>query len=167
MITSLYRFIRVKIQILLAVMFGLTAVVILLYSLIYLKLFTNSESRLQNSVVLRFDAPTEYFDGNSYWWFTQGKNSIYLVNFSNELHQGVISLKLQQNPCGNFKSVDINSRKVAFNMSKKTLQIKEKFVIDAYQSKSLEIDIVNTEICKVENGDLRQFGAKLSGWAVK
>jgi hypothetical protein len=140
---------------------------ILTYSFIYLKLLKNAESRLQNSVVLRFDAPTEYFQGNSYWWFLEGKNIIYIVNFSNESHQGEISLKLQQNPCGNFKFIDINNRKIEFNRSKKSLLIKEDFVINAYQSKSFEVEVINTEICKVKNGDNRQFGANLSGWTIK
>jgi hypothetical protein len=167
MINNLYNLVRVKFQIVLAVLIGLAAMTMFTYSVIYLKLLENVESRIQNSVVLRFDAPTEYFDSNSYWWFLEGKNIINVVNSSNEQHQGVISLELMQNPCGNFEFIDINNRKIEFDKSKKSLQIKENFVINAYQSKSFEIDVINTEICKVENGDTRHFGAKLSGWTIK
>jgi len=41
-------------------------VAVMLYSLLWLKLFDNSETKIQDNVVLRFDSPTEYQNNNAF-----------------------------------------------------------------------------------------------------
>jgi len=63
-------------------------VAVMLYSLLWLKLFDNSETKIQDNVVLRFDSPTEYQNNNAFWWMLKGSNRLKIVNFAPETHRG-------------------------------------------------------------------------------
>jgi hypothetical protein len=47
------------------------------------------------------------------------------------------------------------------------LIVKEVFSIGPYEKKSFELQILNSQKCMVDNGDSREFGAKLVGWTIQ
>jgi hypothetical protein len=53
------------------------------YGTFYLKLLKHTEVKIEDSVVARFDVPTEYIDKDLFWWLPTGKSNIKLLNFSN------------------------------------------------------------------------------------
>jgi hypothetical protein len=70
-----------------------------LYGTFYLKLLRHTEVKIENSVVARFDVPTEYIYKDSFWWLPTGKSNIYLLNFTISSFQGVLHLNITINPC--------------------------------------------------------------------
>ena len=146
---------------------GISAVMIFAYSFFYLQAQGRTETKIEENVVLRFNQPTEYLEGDAFWWLLEGSNTINIVNFSNEKHTGTIEINLQQNPCSTFQATKYSKRIITFDETANSALVQEPFSIGPYENKSFDIHILNTEKCKVNNGDPREFGAKLVGWSIQ
>jgi len=135
------------------------------YGTFYLKLFKHTEVRIEDSVVARFDVPTEYVGKDLFWWLPTGKSKIKLMNFSNSSFQGVLHLKITNNPCQNSKSVKLEDR--VFRIpNEEEIEISQNFEIKPLGQKSLELIIDNNEDCLLSNGDTRNFGIRIDGWKI-
>ena len=127
----------------------------------------NKETKIMDNVVLRFDVPTEYISTESFWWLTEGKNRIRIVNFSDEKHIGVFTLKISQNPCRNARSVKIGEQNYIFETEEQTLSAEYKFIANPYGEQNVEINVLNDYLCKVNGTDQRNFGIKINSWVIK
>jgi hypothetical protein len=135
------------------------------YGTFYLKLFKHSEVKIEDSVVARFDVPTEYINNDSFWWLPTGKSNIKLINFSNSSFDGVLHLNITNNPCQNSESAKLGDR--VFRIPKVVeLEISQNFNIVALEQKSLELIITNSDDCFLSNGDSRNFGIRINGWKI-
>jgi len=146
---------------------GISAVMIFAYSFFYLQVQGRTETKIEENVVLRFNQPTEYIEGDAFWWLLEGTNTIEIVNFSNEEHNGTIEINLQQNPCSTFQETKFSNRNITFDETVGSALVLEPFSIGPYENKSFDLQILNTEKCKVNNGDPREFGAKLVSWTIQ
>ena len=147
--------------------FILTSVSLALFSYgtFYLKLLKHSEVKIEDSVVARFDVPTEYINNDSFWWLPTGKSNIRLINFSNSSFDGVLHLNITNNPCQNSESAKLGER--LFRIPKVVeLEISQNFNIVALEQKSLELIITNSDDCFLSNGDSRNFGIRINGWKI-
>ncbi len=146
---------------------GISALMIFVYSFFYLQVQGRTETKIEENVVLRFNQPTEYIEGDAFWWLLEGSNTINIVNFSNEKHSGTIEVNLQQNPCSTFQATRFSNRIITFDETANSALVQEPFSIGPYENKSFDLQILNTEKCKVNNGDPREFGAKIVGWSIQ
>ena len=156
-----------SLQVIFSVSTGLSAILIFSYALFYLQIQERTETKIEENVVLRFNQPTEYLEGNAFWWLLEGSNTVNIVNFSNEKHKGLIKIELQQNPCSNFQTAKYSNKVIDFDKKLDRLFVEEVFSIDPYEKKSFELQILNGQKCRVDNGDSREFGAKLVGWTIQ
>ena len=60
---------------------GVSAILIFSYAFFYLQEQGRTETKIEENVVLRFNQPTEYLDGNAFWWLLEGSNTVSMVNF--------------------------------------------------------------------------------------
>ena len=135
------------------------------YGTIYLKLLKHSEVKIEDSVVARFDVPTEYINNDSFWWLPTGESNIKLINFSNSSFDGVLHLNITNNPCQNSESAKLGDR--VFRIPKVgELELSQNFNIVALEQKSLELIITNSDDCFLSNGDSRNFGIRINGWKI-
>lgn len=135
------------------------------YGTIYLKLLKHSEVKIEDSVVARFDVPTEYINNDSFWWLPTGESNIKLINFSNSSFDGVLHLNITNNPCQNSESAKLGDR--VFRIPKVgELELNQNFNILALEQKSLELIITNSDDCFLSNGDSRNFGIRINGWKI-
>lgn len=151
----------------LVLLFILTSLSLALFSYgtIYLKLLKHTEVKIENSVVARFDVPTEYINDDSFWWLPTGKSNIKLINFSNSSFEGVLHLNITNNPCQNSESVELGDR--VYKIPKEVkFEISQKFNIAALEQKSLGLMIANIDDCFLSNGDTRNFGIRINGWKI-
>jgi hypothetical protein len=146
---------------------GIAAVMIFAYSFFYLHAQGRTETKIEENVVLRFNQPTEYLEGDAFWWLMEGSNIVNIVNFSNEKHTGFIKINLQQNPCSTFQATKFSNSTIDFDKTANSLLVQEPFSISPYEKKSFDLQILNSKKCKVNNGDTREFGAKLVGWSIQ
>jgi hypothetical protein len=146
---------------------SISAIVIFCYAYFYLQNQGRTETKIEENVVLRFNLPTEYLEGEAFWWLLEGSNTINIVNFSNENHKGLIKIDLQQNPCSNFQAVKYSNQIIEFDKKLDSLLVQEDFLIGPYEKKSLDLKILNSGKCMVDNGDPREFGAKIVGWTIQ
>jgi len=156
-----------SLQVILFASAGLSAIMIFSYAFFYLQMQGRTETKIEENVVLRFNQPTEYLEGNSFWWLLEGSNIVNIVNFSNEKHEGLINIELHQNPCSNFKSTMYSNQVIDFDKKAGRLLVQEVFSIGPYEKKSFELQVLNSQKCMVDNGDTREFGAKLVGWYIQ
>jgi hypothetical protein len=146
---------------------GLSAIMIFSYAFFYLQMQGRTETKIEENVVLRFNQPTEYLEGNSFWWLLEGSNTVNIINFSNEKYEGLINIELHQNPCSNFQSTKYSNQVIDFDKKMGRLLVQEVFSIGPYEKKSFELQVLNSQKCMVNNGDTREFGAKLVGWYIQ
>jgi hypothetical protein len=163
MVKRIYR----SLQFIFSLSAGLSAILIFSYALFYLQIQERTETKIEENVVLRFNQPTEYLESNAFWWLLEGSNTVNIVNFSNEKHKGLINIELRQNPCSNFQTAKYSNQIIDFDKKSDRLIVKEVFSIGPYEKKSFELQILNSQKCMVDNGDSREFGAKLVGWTIQ
>jgi hypothetical protein len=56
---------------------------------------------------------------------------------------------------------------IDFDKKAGRLLVQEVFSIGPYEKKSFELQVLNSQKCMVDNGDTREFGAKLVGWYIQ
>jgi len=136
-----------------------------LYGAIYLKLLNHTEDKIEENVVARFDSPTEYINNDSFWWILAGKSDISLLNFSTSPYQGILRLKIENNPCMNSKSVQLGNSEYLLSKDSE-MEISQKFDIKPLDTKLMELKIFSDVDCKLDNGDPRNFGIRINGWKI-
>jgi len=161
------RRIYTSLQLICFVSAGISAIIIFSYAVFYLQIQGKTETKIEENVVLRFNQPTEYLEGDSFWWLLEGSNTVYIVNFSNEKHEGLINIKLRQNPCSNFQTAKFSNQVIDFDKKDDRMIVQEVFSIGPYEKKSFELQILNSQKCMVDTGDSREFGAKLVSWYIQ
>lgn len=110
----------------------------------------------------------EFADGKEFWWMVREGNTLTFHNSSDEIINGTLVLELESNPC---KNPEIILAK--FNEDKNKYQVelneKTKFLIpleiNGKSEKNLNVNFKNDKKCLLDNGDSRDFGAKLVRWA--
>ena len=145
----------------------LNSVLIFLYAVIGMKFFGHKETEISNSVVLRFDVPTEYILSNPFWWLLDGSNKIKIVNFSNEHHDGRIKINVSDNPCNNIETITLNNTNYVFDNKSENVDLIHIFSIAAYEKKDLEIVVKTKTQCNVKGEDKRNFGIRINSWAIR
>ena len=138
-----------------------------LYAVIGMKYFGHKETEISNSVVLRFDVPTEYILNDPFWWLLDGSNQIKIVNFSDERHYGRIKLNVSDNPCNNIETITLNKTNYVFDNQSEGIELFHVFSIAPYEKKVMEIKIKTKAQCNVKGEDKRNFGIRINGWAIR
>ena len=102
---------------------------------------------------------------NPFWWVTNPKTELYFTNYSDELIVGKIILYYEENPClskGVF-FLKYNKRETQINLSEENVTEtyveipgRNRIVFELYSKGNIN--------CKVNNGDLRNFIAKVKWW---
>jgi hypothetical protein len=125
-----------------------------------------TESEPKNNVALRFPTATEYVNNDPFWWLLNGSNNIRMINFSDERMKGVFSIKIYPNPCKDNSVVEVihnnetNKSIIKPNANSITILADLK----PYQSKDVNLRVMNSKSCFVSNGDNRDFGVLVSSW---
>ena len=110
----------------------------------------------------------EFADGKEFWWMVREGNTLTFHNSSDEIINGILVLELESNPCENSEIIlakfneDINQYQVELNETAKFLIPVE---IKGKSEKNLNVNFTNDKKCLLDNGDSRDFGAKLVRWA--
>ena len=144
----------------------LNSAYIFLYTVVGMKYFGHSETKISENVVLRFDVPTEYVVNDSFWWLPEGNNRIRIVNYSNETHSGKIKLEISNNPCNNVDSISFNDEEYTFAKNSINIEIPYSFSILSYGETDIYLTIKNKSQCNVKGDDKRNFGVRVSGWEI-
>ena len=142
---------------------------ILIFFQVAFPLFDVNVNELDKKKIIgmKTSVPVE-FDGNfKFWWLTKPNNILNFVNFSDEKINGKIILELTDNPCQSKESLKIVNKSVIQKIvliPNKLTKILIPLKIDPKSSQSIEIMFENSQKCIVENGDARNFGARLVNW---
>jgi hypothetical protein len=122
----------------------------------------------QRVIGMKSSSPMEFADGKEFWWMVKEGNTLAFHNSSDEIIIGVLVLELETNPCKN-KEIAVleleeekNQYKIEINDLAKVsipLEIKGK------SEKILNLKFTSNKKCLLDNGDSRDFGAKLARWS--
>lgn len=130
----------------------------------YLKFTNTEETNLYETVSLNPTIEPEFDSQGIFWWLLDGKNLLYLNNYSNEERIVELNLILENNPCGSLSFVIINN--MEFKFENKKIEIKKNFNLSPYEKREININNKLKNTCMVKN-DNRLFGSKLREWYVK
>ena len=118
---------------------------------------------LESSVMTEFEP-----DGSPYWWITKEGVGLTYTNTTQERVVGNLALTFKPNPCLQEKSIDLISRNKTVgrleigNLGKFRTNVA--IDLEPYQKITITLNTLDTVLCKVDNGDERDFVAKLQGW---
>jgi len=116
---------------------------------------------------MKTSAPLE-FDGDlKFWWLIRPENNLQFTNYSDEKIKGIIVIELGDNPCQLEEAL-----KVIYEETTQKLLLNPGLLTNIYiplemlprSSQIVSIIFTNQKKCRVENGDQRDFGAKLLNW---
>ena len=141
------------------------SIIVISYSAYLLKIDV-TESEPKNNVALRFPTPTEYVDNDPFWWLLNGSNNIRMINFSDERMKGIFTIQVYPNPCKDNSIIEVihNNLKSKSLIKTNANSIKIMADLKPYQSKDLDLRVINSKSCFVSNGDNRDFGVLVSSW---
>jgi len=153
----------------------LISIVVLLfgfYILIFasLPLFPKEVNEIdkQRVIGMKSSSLMEFADGKEFWWMVREGNTLTFHNSSDEIINGTLVLELESNPCKNLEIIfakfngDKNQYQAELNETAKFLIPVE---INGKSEKNLNLNFPNDKKCLLDNGDSRDFGAKLVRWA--
>ena len=122
----------------------------------------------QRVIGMKSSSPMEFANGKEFWWMVREGNILTFHNSSDEIIIGTLVLELESNPCKSKERIiaeifeDKNQYQIDLNELARfsiPLEIKGK------SEKSLTLNFVNNSKCLLDNGDPRDFGAKLAAWS--
>ena len=122
----------------------------------------------QRVIGMKSSSPMEFANGKEFWWMVREGNILTFHNSSDEIIIGTLVLELESNPCKSKERIiveifeDKNQYQIDLNELARfsiPLEIKGK------SEKSLTLNFVNNSKCLLDNGDSRDFGAKLAAWS--
>ncbi len=128
---------------------------------------SKNEVNKKQEIGMVISSPIEFSGDATFWWLVKGNNSLEFTNASDEIIIGNLLLELEQNPCLQKVKLKIDSsqnKKSKFYDLDKYLEINLPIEIQPRGATQLIIDFYGDEMCFIDNGDKRNFAAKLIRW---
>ena len=122
----------------------------------------------QRVIGMRSSSPMEFDNGKEFWWMVREGNTLTFHNSSDEIIVGFLILELASNPCSND---EIIIAKFSDNMNQQRVELRDSAILsipvefNGKSEKILNINFENEKKCLLDNGDARDFGAKLVKWS--
>ena len=122
----------------------------------------------QRVIGMRSSSPMEFDNGKEFWWMVREGNTLTFHNSSDEIIVGFLILELASNPCNND---EIIIAKFSDNMNQQQVELRDSAMIsipvefNGKSEKILNLNFENEKKCLLDNGDARDFGAKLVKWS--
>ena len=135
----------------------------------YLKDPLINEADKRSALSLKASLPTEYSeDGSLFWWVTTEGIELKYTNNLNERVVGKLIINFSGNPCMQEKVLDIktidNETISVSVIGDETIPITLKLDLEPYEETVIKVDSKSSIICTVDNGDNREFVARMNGW---
>jgi hypothetical protein len=122
----------------------------------------------QRVIGMKSSSPMEFADGKEFWWMVREGNTLAFHNSSDELIIGTLILELEPNPCKNNEKV---LAKIDGDNSQYDVEINDlarfsiPLEIKGKSERIVNIHFSSDKKCLLNNGDSRDFGAKLVKWS--
>ena len=122
----------------------------------------------QRVIGMKSSSPMEFDDGKEFWWMVREGNTLAFHNSSDELIIGTLILELEPNPCKNNEKV---LAKIDGDNSQYDVEINDlarfsiPLEIKGKSERIVNIHFSSDKKCLLNNGDSRDFGAKLVKWS--
>jgi hypothetical protein len=110
----------------------------------------------------------EFANGKEFWWMVREGNTLTFHNSSDEIIMGTLVLELESNPC---KSKERIIAEIIEDKNQYQLDLDElarfsiPLEIKGKSERILSLNFTNNKKCLLDNGDSRDFGAKLVAWS--
>jgi hypothetical protein len=122
----------------------------------------------QRVIGLKSSSPMEFANGKEFWWMVRDGNILTFHNSSDEIIIGTLVLELESNPC---KSKERIIAEIIEDKNQYQLDLDElarfsiPLEIKGKSERILSLNFTNNKKCLLDNGDSRDFGAKLVAWS--
>ena len=122
----------------------------------------------QRVIGMKSSSPMEFANGKEFWWMVREGNTLTFHNSSDEIIMGTLVLELESNPC---KSKERIIAEIIEDKNQYRLDLDElarfsiPFEIKGKSERILSLNFTNNKKCLLDNGDSRDFGAKLVAWS--
>jgi hypothetical protein len=122
----------------------------------------------QRVIGLKSSSPMEFANGKEFWWMVREGNILTFHNSSDEIIIGTLVLELESNPC---KSKERIIAEIIEDKNQYQLDLDElarfsiPLEIKGKSERILSLNFTNNKKCLLDNGDSRDFGAKLVAWS--
>jgi hypothetical protein len=122
----------------------------------------------QRVIGLKSSSPMEFANGKEFWWMVREGNILTFHNSSDEIIIGTLVLELESNPC---KSKERIIAEIIEDKNQHQLDLDElarfsiPLEIKGKSERILSLNFTNNKKCLLDNGDSRDFGAKLVAWS--
>jgi len=127
-----------------------------------------NELNKKEVIGLKPSVPLEFYDNNNFWWLVRGENKLEFHNSSDEKIAGNIILTFEPNPCNYEEKINLSSEQISKSIMLKSngqTKIQIPIKIKSKSNVQIYIQFPNIKSCFVNNGDHRDFGAKLVYWS--
>ncbi len=122
----------------------------------------------QRVIGMKSSSPMEFANGKEFWWMVREGNTLTFHNSSDEIIMGTLVLELESNPC---KSKERIIAEIIEDTKQYQLDLDElarfsiPLEIKGKSERILGLNFTNNKKCLLDNGDSRDFGAKLVAWS--
>jgi hypothetical protein len=122
----------------------------------------------QRVIGMKSSSPMEFANGKEFWWMVREGNILTFHNSSDEIIIGTLVLELESNPC---KSKERIIAEIIEDKNQYQLDLDElarfsiPLEIKGKSERILSLNFTNNKKCLLDNGDSRDFGAKLVAWS--
>jgi hypothetical protein len=122
----------------------------------------------QRVIGMKSSSPMEFANGKEFWWMVREGNTLTFHNSSDEIIMGTLVLELESNPC---KSKERIIAEIIEDKNQYQLDLDElarfsiPLEIKGKSESILSLNFTNNKKCLLDNGDSRDFGAKLVAWS--
>jgi len=122
----------------------------------------------QRVIGMKSSSPMEFANGKEFWWMVREGNTLTFHNSSDEIIMGTLVLELESNPC---KSKERIIAEIIEDKNQYQLDLDElarfsiPLEIKGKSERILSLNFTNNKKCILDNGDPRDFGAKLVAWS--
>ena len=122
----------------------------------------------QRVIGMKSSSPMEFANGKEFWWMVREENTLTFHNSSDEIIMGTLVLELESNPC---KSKERIIAEIIEDKNQYQLDLDElarfsiPLEIKGKSERILSLYFTNNKKCLLDNGDPRDFGAKLVAWS--
>ena len=122
----------------------------------------------QRVIGMKSSSPMEFADGKEFWWMVREGNTLAFHNSSDELIIGTLVLELEPNPC---KKKEKALAKIDGSKSQYDIEINDlarfsiPLEIKGKSERIVNLHFSSDKKCLLNNGDSRDFGAKLVRWS--
>jgi hypothetical protein len=122
----------------------------------------------QRVIGLKSSSPMEFANGKEFWWMVREGNILTFHNSSDEIIIGTLVLELESNPCKSKERIiaEIIEDKNQYQLDLDDLaRFSIPLEIKGKSERILSLNFTNNKKCLLDNGDSRDFGAKLVAWS--